>query len=577
MDKLRKMFINDDEKHKEAWKLQYVNRKINHQLFKSKLEAWADQSYSNYLFRYAKGESEVRVELDVSCNGEDRVNAIEINKAMFNEYGPIYSIDISKRDYAKARTLLSEVMPLRGTEKIVDLINLSIQNNSESEGFKPIRNNEKSVTFLTPDHGKRILKISNLEKAYDLVYTYPDICRNISVLAVFSPLLGEHNINMVFAILKNVVDPQKLKDDYEYSLPQKEQPVRREMEEPVEFDLTEPQNEELLDEIRSWIEAKEALGLIDLIYSVFTTIHLYDGFLEESIFTLMIENLKSLEAGRDRDIWASYAFGYLVACKKAESIINKADSLVYIYNFARTKFSTIGQYPGFWMAFDDLFPKEIDKEIKANQIMSLQQEATMESNKDIEYKLEIPREAVRLINLLKEEPVLAAIKGRKKIKFPHRTFREKADRSASFKCPFCSESNEVNGHNCKHVVYGYETVNYLVVCMNEEFYDVIIKLISSDPTYYVEDFEYFFEEYLDTLDFIDGQKVEIDLKAYKIVLKDRISPDVLESVINKNGIPIMMKSLLEYSLYSDYIGGGTYYYLVSDDDLINLATYQARQ
>ena len=215
--------------------------------------------------------------------------------------------------------------------------------------------------------------------------------------------------------------------------------------------------------------------------------------------------------------------------------------------------------------------------IKANQIMSLQQEATMESNKDIEYKLEIPREVVRLINLLKKEPVLAAIKGRKKIKFPHRTFREKADRSASFKCPFCSESNEVNGHNCKHVVYGYETVNYLVVCVNEDFLDVIIKLISSDPTYYVEDLEYFLEEYLDTLDFMDGEKVEIDLKAYKIVLKDRISPDVLESVINKNGIPIMMKSLLEYSLYSDYIGGGTYYYLVSDDDLINLATYQARQ
>lgn len=52
---------------------------------------------------------------------------------------------------------------------------------------------------------------------------------------------------------------------------------------------------------------------------------------------------------------------------------------------------------------------------------------------------------------------------------------------------------------------------------------------------------------------------------------------MFESVINKNGISFMMKSLLEYSLYDDYIGGGTYYYLVSDDNLMNLATYQSKQ
>jgi hypothetical protein len=66
-------------------------------------------------------------------------------------------------------------------------------------------------------------------------------------------------------------------------------------------------------------------------------------------------------------------------------------------------------------------------------------------------------------------------------------------------------------------------------------------------------------------------------KHNKAVLLDKISPDVLESVFKRNGVPTMMKSLLEYSLYDDYIGGGTYYYLVSDDDLMNLKNYQSKQ
>lgn len=185
---------------------------------------------------------------------------------------------------------------------------------------------------------------------------------------------------------------------------------------------------------------------------------------------------------------------------------------------------------------------------------------------------EISLESVKIINYQDGNArVETVIKGRKKTRFPHRNIRERSDGLAFFKCPFCSNLNEVYGDYCEHVVYVYETENGYAFTNNDQFLDTIIKLISSDPSVYIDDFEGSVEEYVSRLNYSIGQQVVIDLDAYRQILEDQISPSVIDSVIESNGLPNKMRSLTEYSI-TNFLGDGIYYYLISDEDLGNLVT-----
>jgi hypothetical protein len=136
-----------------------------------------------------------------------------------------------------------------------------------------------------------------------------------------------------------------------------------------------------------------------------------------------------------------------------------------------------------------------------------------------------------------------------------------------FKCPFCCKIiDAVERSLCKHVVYDYETVNYETIIMNDAFFKILLKLISSDPHRYIEDFDFYLEDNLVEIDNKNGETIQIDLDKLETILEDKISPDVLEDLIKANGIPITMKSLIEYSVV-DVCMGDTYYYIISDDDL----------
>lgn len=197
---------------------------------------------------------------------------------------------------------------------------------------------------------------------------------------------------------------------------------------------------------------------------------------------------------------------------------------------------------------------------------------------------DIPQVTVNIINhQLGKTPALTSIRGRKKYKFPHRLIRYCREEDGGYeyiKCPFCKtintdfESDIDRTENCEHVVYGYETVNYLEICANPAFLRVLAKLISSDPSYFIEDLEHMISKYVEMNSDVEGEELDIDLDELLQILQDEISPTVIEKVIEKNGIPIGMKSIIEYSLYDVYIGGGTYMYLVSDDDLAKLKEFE---
>lgn len=172
---------------------------------------------------------------------------------------------------------------------------------------------------------------------------------------------------------------------------------------------------------------------------------------------------------------------------------------------------------------------------------------------------------------IKKDPMITKEKGRKKYKFLRRQIRETSDGDAYFKCPFCGERNEVYSYYCEHVVYGFETVNNSEIYRDDDFYIFLMKLISSDPSKYIEDFEYVLDDYASNLETKDESKTFIDLAGLGEILNDKISPDVIEAIFAANGIPVGIKSIVEYSLVNFYIGGGTYFYLISDDDLETLS------
>lgn len=216
--------------------------------------------------------------------------------------------------------------------------------------------------------------------------------------------------------------------------------------------------------------------------------------------------------------------------------------------------------------FVDILAEHKNETVK-NKALEILEYKKMKRNNELNAdKLEhcINNDDVEIINYQTES------KGRKKHKYLQRTIRQNPDNSAYFKCPFCNNTNTINDDHCRHVVYAYETVNNLVISENDLFIHSILKSISADPSKYVEDFDYFLEEYLGDQEYEDNQKIIIDIDELKEILEDKITPDVIDTVFNINGIPNTMKSIIIYSLVDDYIGGGTYYYIVSDTDLEKL-------
>lgn len=220
----------------------------------------------------------------------------------------------------------------------------------------------------------------------------------------------------------------------------------------------------------------------------------------------------------------------------------------------------------------ELLAQHINPEVKDKAVCILNAEKEKEnekrqqilSNQDNQIEREYVIPNFQLEVDLKQE----SHSRRKKSKFPRRIIKENTmSAEAYFKCPFCHEQNVVNQYYCDHVVYGYETVNYEILYKDENFFRILITCLSANPYQCIDDLKYLLDEYADEHFSNDNRIVKISINDLKIILDKTISPDVIDKIFSVNGIPKSIRSITEYSSVNYYIGGGTYIYVLSDDDL----------
>lgn len=314
----------------ERWKLQYVGRKINSGVFSLWMEPCQTNYYYDLLRNYQRGNAEVRVELFVYHDDDGYVESIELEKAIFTEMGYGESCDLSRQDYIEASELLRKVMPLRGSDKIISVIKNAIQSKSISNGFRPLKVNKKSITFSAPDQSVCRLQIRDLECALDLVFAYPGICTDKTLLGRFSLLFGENNLDMVYAILNSIEAPEKLKEEYEKSLPGLARPTSPEAS-TLQIDpaLENETDEDHLAVLTKWVEKSEEIYVPELLYAI----ERYCGLFDENTTNQLLERLKELEA--EPDTWASHVTALIYAFRKAQTIESRISALKYVYEIAK--------------------------------------------------------------------------------------------------------------------------------------------------------------------------------------------------------------------------------------------------
>lgn len=124
-----------------------------------------------------------------------------------------------------------------------------------------------------------------------------------------------------------------------------------------------------------------------------------------------------------------------------------------------------------------------------------------------------------------------------------------------YDCPFCMEKVYIEGGDCPggcvHVIFCYETVNWATLEIHSDLLDAMKASLKNDIGKYIESYS----------DYEDEDEVDIqDI----ITFEDFIN--IVENTCFKNIIP----SLSVAQIVNPFIGG-TYFALVSDDDLISLS------